>query len=296
MNPPKADAAAHVAALAGRVGNGLLSVPGCWDTLTLKLVEEAGFEAGFVSGAALSMAALGLPDLGYITPDRICDTVARMRDASALPLIVDGDTGFGNALTLQRFIRSVEAAGASAVVIEDQTYPKRCGHLAGKSVVAEQEAVGRIAAALDARRDLLIVARTDALGVLGVEAALDRAERFVAAGADMVFVEGSRTQDELARIADRLATRIPLVHNLVEGGQSPTREGAELDRLGIAVALHPLILMHLLVAQGRAGLEELRRSGSTQALDDRMVDLRQMNALMSADALIATGDRYAGES
>lgn len=271
-----------------------MSVPGCWDALTLKLVEEAGFEAAFVSGAGLSMAALGLPDLGYITADRICDTVARMRDASDLPMIVDGDTGFGNALTLQRFVTSVEAAGASAIAIEDQTFPKRCGNLAGKSVVDETEAVGRIAAALDARRDALIVARTDALGVLGVNAAIERAERFVEAGADMVFVEGPKTMDQLTTVANQLAAKVPLVHNLVEGGISPTQQGADLERLGIKVALHPLTLMHLLVAQGREGLAELRRSGSTAGLGPRMVDLKQMNAFMKAGELIEKGNRYGG--
>lgn len=288
-------AASHVAALSERLGGGLLSVPGCWDVLTLKLVEEAGFGAGFVSGAALSVAALGLPDLGYITPDRICDTVARMRDASDLPLIVDGDTGFGNALTLQRFVASAERAGGSALVIEDQTFPKRCGHLAGKSVVGEAEAVGRIAAALDARRDTLIVARTDALGVLGVEAALERVERFIDAGADLAFVEGPRTMEELALVAQRFGGRIGLVHNLVEGGVSPTRSEGDLARLGVKVALHPLLLMHLLVAQGRNGLAELRASGSTSALDPQMVDLRAMNDLMRAGPLIERGNQYGGE-
>lgn len=278
--------------LADRTMSGILSVPGCWDALTLLLVEEAGFEAAFVSGAAVSMAALGLPDLGYITGERIAATVCAMRGASDLPLIVDGDTGFGSALTLQAFVRAVERAGASAVQIEDQTFPKRCGHMAGKQVVPRREAVDRVRAALDARSSMLVIARTDALGCESLDEALERAEAFIEAGADAVFIEGPRTTQELAEVASRLAHRVPLVHNLVEGGVSPTRSGHELGALGFAIALHPLLLMHGLVAAGPRWLSVLRETGSTETIAHEIGDLPRMNRLTGASRLLSLGDRY----
>lgn len=289
-------APAHVTALAQRLAAraelGMLSVPGCWDGLSLLLIEQAGFEVAFVSGGAMSMARLGRPDLGLLTGPEVIDTVALLRDRSAMPLIVDGDTGYGNALTLQRFVRGVERAGASAIQIEDQAFPKRCGHMAGKAVVPVAEAQGRVRAALDARDHTLVIARTDALSVEGVSAALDRAEAYLAEGADLIFVEGPRTMAELDRIAGQFASRVPLVHNLVEGGVSPTRSGRALEAAGFAVALHPLVLMHGLVAGAAGWLDVLRRDRSTQALAGTIADLGQMNALTGAKALLEETEHY----
>lgn len=289
-------APAHVTALtqrlAARAELGMLSVPGCWDGLSLLLIERAGFEVAFVSGGALSMARLGRPDLGLMTGPEVTEAVALLRDRSELPLIVDGDTGYGNALTLQRFVRAVERAGASAIQIEDQVFPKRCGHMAGKAVVPLAEAQGRIRAALDARSHTLIVARTDALSIEGVNAALDRAEAYLAEGADLIFVEGPRTMAELDQIAGQFAHRVPLVHNLVEGGVSPTRSGRALEAAGFAVALHPLLLMHGLVAGAAGWLDVLRRDRSTEALAGAIADLGQMNALTGATALLEETERY----
>ena len=278
--------------LAARAELGLLSVPGCWDGLSVLLIENAGFEAAFVSGGVMSMARLGRPDVGLLTGPEVIDTVALLRDRTDLPLIVDGDTGYGNALTLQRFVRGVERAGASAIQIEDQTFPKRCGHMAGKAVVPLAAAQGRIRAALDARDHALIAARTDALAIEGVDAALDRAEAFLEEGADLVFVEGPRTTAELHRVADRFADRVPLVHNLVEGGVSPTRSGRELEAAGFAVALHPLLLMHGFVAGADGWLDTLRRDQSTEALERTISDLSDMNALTGARALQEATKHY----
>jgi 2-methylisocitrate lyase-like PEP mutase family enzyme len=273
----------------------LLSVPGCWDGLSALLIERAGFEAAFVSGGAVAMARLGRPDMGLTTASEAADVIAAIADRVTLPLIADGDTGFGNALNLRRTVRMFERAGASAIQIEDQGFPKRCGHMAGKAVVPMAEALGRIHAALDTREAMLVVARTDALAVEGVNAALDRAEAFVEAGADLVFVEGPRTPDELATIATRFAARVPLVHNLVEGGVSPTDSGAELERLGFAVALHPLVLLHGLVAAAPQWLARLRGERSTSGFADELADLPRMNALTGAEEWIDWGKRYGGE-
>jgi 2-methylisocitrate lyase-like PEP mutase family enzyme len=265
----------------------LLTVPGCWDALGALLIRRAGFEAAFVTGGGLAMARLGRPDLGLVTMSELVDTVAAIADATDLPLIVDGDTGFGGVLNLARTVRALERAGASAIQIEDQTFPKRCGHMAGKQVVPMAEAVGRISAALDSRDAVLVIARTDALAIEGLNAALDRAEAFLAAGADLVFVEGPPTMDDLAVVADRLATRVPLVHNLVEGGVSPTTRGDVLESMGFAVALHPLLLMHGLAAAAPQWLGHLARDRTSDGLP--LADLAAMNDLTGLPDCLAWG-------
>lgn len=291
-------APSHVADLtallrAGPDGRRLHSVPGCWDGLTALLVERAGFPIAFLSGGALSMGRYGRPDMGLVTASEVAEAVAVIRDRIAIPLIVDADTGFGNALTLQRSLRAFERAGASAVQIEDQGFPKRCGHMAGKTVVPLAEAVGRISAALDARSDMLVIARTDALAVEGLNAAMDRAEAFLEAGADLIFVEGPRDMDELQQVAGRFAARVPLVHNLVEGGVTPVDNGAALEALGFAMALHPLLLLHGLVGKAPGWLDTLAKDRGTAALSQEIVNLGDMNALLGAPDLIALGNRYA---
>ena len=266
--------------------------PGCWDGLSALLIERAGFEAAFLSGAALSMARLGRPDLGLVTASELVDTVAQIVDRIAIPLIVDGDTDFGNTLTLARTLRQLERAGAAAVQIEDQVFPKRCAHMAGKRVVPVGAAVGRIRAAVDTRDTMLVIARTDALAIEGIDAALDRAEAYLDAGADLLFVEGPRTLAEAQAVADRFAARVPLIHNLVEGGVTPSPDGAPFFAMGYAVTLHPLLLMHGLVGAAPRWLSVLRDTRSTATLAGEIADLAQMNALTGADALLEEAARY----
>lgn len=288
----------HVAALRVLVAPGvdgrrtLVSVPGCWDGLTALLIEQAGFGAAFLTGGGLSMAKLGRPDLGLVTMSELVDTVALLRDRVAIPLIVDGDTGFGNPLNVARTVRMIERAGASAIQIEDQGFPKRCGHMAGKTIVPLGEAVGRVKAALDARGEMLVIARTDAVAVEGLSAAIDRAEAYLAAGADLIFVEGPRTLADIRTVAERFAARVPLVHNLVEGGVSGTDRGASLEAMGFALALHPLVLMHGLVRHASQWLAHLKAERSTAGLD--IASLSDLNDITGAHALITQGDRYAG--
>jgi 2-methylisocitrate lyase-like PEP mutase family enzyme len=270
-----------------------VQLPGCWDGLTALLIERAGFPAAFLSGGALSMARLGRPDLGLITAGELVDTVLQIADRIAIPLIVDGDTGFGNALTLQRTVRQLDRAGAAAVQIEDQVFPKRCGHMAGKRVVPVGEAVGRIRAAVDARDRLQIIARTDALAIEGLDAAMDRAEAYLAAGADLLFIEGPRTMDEARAIADRFGARVPLVHNLVEGGVTPTTDGNLFFDMGYSVMLHPLLLMHALVGAAPRLFDVLRQTGSTDKLRGEIADLAHMNQLTGAQTMLEEADTYA---
>jgi 2-methylisocitrate lyase-like PEP mutase family enzyme len=269
----------------------LLAAPGCYDGFSALLVEQAGFEAAFLSGAALSLTRLGRPDVGLVAVGELADAVRAIADRVDIPLIVDIDTGFGNALNTQRTVKVLERAGAAAVQLEDQTFPKRCGHIRGKGVIPVAEMVGKIRAAVDARAETLIIGRTDALGVEGPQAALDRAEAYLEAGADIVFVEGPRTLEETRAVAERFAARVPLVHNLVEGGITAVRTGAELQELGFAIALHPMLLLHGLARYAPEWLATLRSQGTTDGLD--ILDLPRLNAVAGLDALLADAATYA---
>ena len=291
-------APAHVERLKGLLAAGedgrrrLLTVPGCWDGFTGLLIEQAGFEAAFLTGGGFSMARLGRPDMGLASFGEVAGAVAAIRERIALPLIVDADTGFGNALNMARTVRLFERAGASAVQIEDQTFPKRCGHMVGKGVIPLPEAVGKVKAALDARDHALVIARTDAVSVEGFDSAIARAEAFLEAGADLIFVEGPRTLEETRAVADRFAARVPLVHNLVEGGVTATKQGAELEAMGFAVALHPLLLLHGFAKAAPQWLAQLKAERSTEGFEDALATLKDMNRITGADALIATGNTY----
>lgn len=274
-------------------GSRCVSAPGVYDGLSALLAEQAGFPLAFVSGACVAFARHGRPDLGLVSMSELADTVALMRERVTLPLAVDIDTGFGNALNVQRTVRVLERAGASALQMEDQVFPKRCGHMAGKQVIPATEMVGKIKAALDARtRDTLIVARTDALGVTGFEDALERAERYLEAGADALFIEAPRTLDQMRRIAERFAHRVPLVHNLVEGGGSPVTDAAGLEALGYRVALHPAALLHLFVPQAQRLLQHLRTHGSTTGYEG-LIDLGAINQVLGAPEMLRAGERFA---
>lgn len=283
----------HARALRERAAApGCLQVPGVYDGLSALLVERAGFEVAFLSGASLSFTRFGRPDLGLVSMDEVTQAVGVIRERTVLPLIVDADTGFGNALNVQRTVREFEKAGASAIQLEDQLAPKRCGHMAGKQVVPAAEMVGKIRAALDARRDpdTVIVARTDAHGVEGFDAALARAVTYAEAGADWVFYEGPDTVEQMRAVA--ASVRRPLVHNLVEGGRTPVTRVDQLAELGYKVALHPGFLVHLFTAAAPEMLARLRADGSSDALRDRLLDLGRVNALLGADELLATAARY----
>lgn len=275
----------------------LLVLPGVHDGLSARLVEQAGFQAAFVSGAGVSFSRLGQPDLGLISLTELADCVRQLREAVQIPLLVDMDTGFGNALNTQRSVSLLEQAGASGLQIEDQLMPKRCGHLKGKQVIPSSEMVGKLKAALDARRheDTLIVARTDALAVHGFEDALERAERYLETGVDALFIEAPHSLAQMRQISRQFASRIPLVHNLVEGGRSPVRSSGELAELGYRIALFPVSLLHRFVPHAQQLLKHLAAAGETRSLAESMIDLDGINALLGTEELIANTTRYAGD-
>lgn len=270
----------------------ILIAPGVCDALTAAIAAEAGFEALYVSGAALAYTRLGRPDIGLVSLSELADHVALIADRVALPLIVDADTGFGNALNVQRTVRALERAGAAAIQLEDQTFPKRCGHLDGKTVIPAAEMAGKIRAAADARRRALIVARTDAAAIEGLEAALDRARLYAEAGADVLFVEAPRTEAELARVASALGPRLPLLANMVEGGKTPVLPAATLEAIGFSLVIFPGGIVRALAATARDYYAALREAGTTEPFRDRMLDLVGLNAMLGTPELLAAGKRY----
>jgi 2-methylisocitrate lyase-like PEP mutase family enzyme len=213
-------------------------VPGAFNALTARVIEDIGFEAIYVTGAGFTNMSLGLPDEGFMGLAEIAEATSRIRDAVSLPLIVDMDTGFGNALNTYRSVRVLERAGADCIQLEDQVAPKRCGHFSGKEVITTEEAVSKIKAAVDARNDpdVLIMARTDAVAVQGFEAALERGQRFAEAGADILFIEAVTTADEIRALPRRLAP--PQLLNIVIGGKTPILGADELGHLGYSIVLY----------------------------------------------------------
>ncbi|MCK6372390.1 MAG: isocitrate lyase/phosphoenolpyruvate mutase family protein [Gammaproteobacteria bacterium] len=270
--------------------------PGCYDALTALLIEQAGFDCAYVSGASIAFTRIGRPDIGLTTLTELADTVANMRERVALPLIVDGDNGFGNALNVQRTVRLLERAGASGIQLEDQTLPKRCGHLDGKTLVSAGEMLGKIRAAQDARRDpdTVIIARTDAVAVDGFEAGLARARLYAEAGADVLFVEALRSREQFEQVGRELGDRVPLLANMVEGGKSPLFSIDELGPIGFRLAIFPGAMVRVVGRAAADYLATLRRDGTTRNMLDRMLDFQGINQVIGTEEMLRGGEKYRG--
>jgi len=273
---------------------GPIVAPGCYDGLTALLIEQAGFGCAYLSGASVSFTRLGLPDIGLASMTEVANVISNIRERLDIPLIVDGDTGFGNALNVKRTVRLFERMGASAIQLEDQTLPKRCGHLDGKTLVSVGEMLGKIRAAQDARQDAdtVIVARTDAIAVTGLDEALERGNAYIEAGADVLFVESPLDDEQLALVGQNLGARIPLLANMVEGGKTPLHNAEELAALGFKVVIFPGAMLRMISRAGAEYLAALRRDGTTAGIMDRMFDFQTLNTVIGTDKLLADGDRY----
>ena len=266
--------------------------PGVYDTLSAKIAERAGFELAFISGYAVSATYIGEPDIGLLTQTEIVERARRICRSVEMPIIVDADTGYGNALNVARTVRELIAAGAAGCFLEDQQWPKRCGHMRGKTVVGRGEYLARIRAALDARRDadFFIVARTDAIADGGLDEALARAEAARAAGADATFIEAPRSPDELAAVGRRAPK--PTVANMVEQGRTPLRSRDELAALGFQLILYPLTGLFAAARALETAYGRLLAEGDTAGYEDQLFAFERFNELLGASEKQALADRY----
>lgn len=275
-------------------GPGIAMAPGCFDCLTARLVAQAGFPAAYITGSGVSMSALGAPDIGVISYAEVLERARRIADSVGIPVICDVDTGYGGPINVIRTVREMERAGLSAVQIEDQAWPKKCGHEPGRRVVDLDEMTGRIKAAVDGRddADFVVIARTDARSAHGLEAALDRAAAYAEAGADVIFVESPESRDEMTAINARIDA--PTLANMVEGGRTPVLPAAELEALGYRLAIYPNSLTRLIGHQGRTLMDTLRETGTTDGMRDRMLDHSALWGLFDYPEWTALEARFAG--
>jgi 2-methylisocitrate lyase-like PEP mutase family enzyme len=273
----------------------IVVAPGVYDAFTALVAAQAGFATLYVSGAAIAYTRLGRPDIGLVSMSEVAQTVAMIRDRVASHLIVDADTGYGNALNVARTVREFERVGANAIQIEDQDFPKRCGHLDGKALIPAAEMCGKLRAALDARRapDTLIIARTDAIAVEDFDRAIERAIMYADAGADVLFVEAPKTRDDLARMAGALRGRAPLMANMVEGGKTPPLSAAELETIGFALVIFPGGIVRAFGHLASEYYASLAKHGSSEPFRSRMLDFAGLNELIGTPELLALGKRYA---
>ena len=270
-----------------------LVVPGAYDGVSVKLVEQAGFPVAYMTGYGVSASRLGLPDMGFAGLGEMADHARNMAAAVSIPLIADADTGYGNALTVRRTVALYEAAGVAGLHLEDQQLPKRCGHLAGKLVVPVDEFAAKIRAAVDARTDpdLVVIARTDAIAVNGFDDALRRAEAAVKAGADMLFVEAPATVEQIERVARAFDT--PLLFNYALGGRSPLLPFGRLRELGYAVILLPVDTLFVAARAIQTFLRDAREADGVLPLAARYVPFAEFNELIGVTEQFALGERYA---
>lgn len=274
---------------------GALACPGVYDALSAKLVEQAGFPLTVISGYSVAATQFGLPDFGYLTQTEMVAAARRVCGAVRIPVLVDADTGYGNALNVIRTVNDLIGAGAAGMFLEDQVWPKRCGHMKGKRVIPVDEQVQKIRAAVDARgaREFFLIARTDARQVDGLDAAIARCRRYREAGADALFVEAPRSVEELARIGRELPR--PLVANMLEGGVTPLLTRHELAALGFQLILYPLTGLYASAKAMRDLFALIKTAGTTGEALDRLLPFQEFHKLIDLDAHYALDDRYRAE-
>ena len=271
-----------------------LLAPGIYDALSGLIAEQSGAQAVYLSGASIAYTRFGRSDLGLVSVSEVHDTLAAVTDRIKIPIIVDADTGFGNVLNVQRTIRNFERAGAAAIQIEDQSFPKRCGHLDGKVLIKTDEMVGKVKAAVDARKtsDTLIIARTDARAVEGLQEAIDRAHTYEEAGADILFIEAPRSVDELKVIRKSFHLNTPLLANMVEGGKTPVKTADDLKSLGFNIVIFPGGAVRAATFQLQEYYAGLLENGSNAEFSKRMHDFDSLNAVIGTPELLSIGKKY----
>ena len=280
--------------LKDKLNQGFVLAPGIYDALTGLIAAKAGAKAVYLSGASIAYTRLGRSDIGLVSVSEVHDSLAAITDRIDIPVIVDADTGFGNSLNVQRTVRQFERVGASAIQLEDQSFPKRCGHLAGKTLVSENEMVGKIKAALDTRKNenTLIVARTDARAVEGLDAALNRAAAYRDAGADILFIEAPQSLEEMKNITATFGDELPLLANMVEGGKTPISSVKELEDIGYHIAIFPGGAVRAMAHHLNAYYSGLLRDGNNKKFSQKMYDFDGLNEVIGTKELLAQGIKY----
>ena len=260
--------------------DGPLVIPGIYDAIGAKIAEKVGFEAMFQTGYGTSATLFGMPDYGFIGATETVDNARRICRAVTAPVIVDSDTGYGNALSVWKLVKELESAGASGIFLEDQRWPKRCGHMQGKEVVSQEEYTEKLSAAIDARqnKDFIIVARTDARATNGLDDAIERAKENKKIGADVVFVEAPQSFEEMKKIGKEI--KAPLVANMIEGGATPLKSAEELDKIGFKIILYPLSVLYANTFATMNILRELKNSGNTKKYKQKLVNFDQFNDIV----------------
>ena len=271
-----------------------LLAPGIYDALSGLIAEQSGAKAAYLSGASIAYTRFGRSDIGLVSVSEVHDTLAAVTDRIKIPIIVDADTGFGNALNVQRTIRSFERAGAAAIQIEDQSFPKRCGHLDGKVLIKKDEMVGKVKAAVDSRKtsDTLIIARTDARAVEGLQEAIDRAHAYHEAGADVLFIEAPRSVDELKLIRKSFDLNIPLLANMVEGGKTPVKTANDLKSLGFNIVIFPGGAVRAATFQLQEYYAGLLKNGSNSEFSKKMHNFDSLNSVIGTPELLKIRKKY----
>lgn len=270
---------------------GMIVAPGCYDGLSARLVQETGFDTTYASGGAIARSG-GIPDLGLLSFTEIGDRLAQIVDAVDIPVIADMDTGYGNALNARHAVREFERAGVAGFHLEDQTFPKRCGHLDDKGVVSSHEFEQKLRAVRDALRDqdMIIIARTDAIAVEGFEAAITRAQAYAEAGADVVFVEAPQSEEQIREVAKRLPQ--PKLINMFHGGKTPLMSFQDLEALGYKIVIVPSDTQRAAIAAMRRVLDAIRRDGHSGALAKEMVSFKEREVIVDTARYLAAGDRF----
>jgi 2-methylisocitrate lyase-like PEP mutase family enzyme len=268
--------------------------PGVYDALSARLAQQAGFETVYLSGASIAYTRLGGPDIGLLGLTEVADVLRYIAEQTDVRVIVDADTGFGNAINVMRTVRLLEREGANAIQLEDQGFPKRCGHLRGKTLIPTAEMVGKLKAAVDARRssDTLIIGRTDAIAVDGIDAAIERAVAYQQAGADIVFVEGFKGDEHVKKIMSALGGKVPLMANMVEGGDTPIDSAQTLYDKGYSLVIFPGGLVRALTHAMQGYFAALKQTGTTDSWRSKMLDFTELNQVLQTPEVLALGQRY----
>jgi len=269
-----------------------LVIPGVYDAIGAKIAEKVGFDAMFQTGYGTSATLFGMPDYGFIGATETVDNARRISNAISVPLIVDSDTGYGNALSVWKLVKELESAGAAGIFLEDQKWPKRCGHMQGKEVIPQEEYTEKLGAALDARenKDFIIVARTDSRATEGLEAAIERGIQNKKTGADAVFIEAPRTLDEMKKIGKEI--KAPLVANMIEGGATPMNSAQTLNKIGFNIILYPLSVLFANTFATMNILQELKNTGTTSKYKQKVVNFDQFNSLVELDKFKKMETKY----